>query len=150
MHIYSWTLGFDLTPADVARKFGHPEIADLIVSTLSTEARILDALWCGDRERVHRELALDPISAKELEPHSRGLLAAAAWWYRPESVRLMLELGFDPHVPGMHRSTPLDRALDHPRATIVFRTPTWAHPRGRCRSLQPAAKRARGVARIAR
>ena len=118
-HIYSWTLGFDLTPADVARKFGHPEIADLIVSTLSTEARILDALWCGDRERVHRELALDPISAKELEPHSRGLLAAAAWWYRPESVRLMLELGFDPHVPGMHRSTPLDRASFHGYADIV-------------------------------
>lgn len=118
-HIYSWTLGFDLTPADVARKFGHQEIADLIVSTLSTEARILDALWCGDRERLRRELALHPISAKELEPHSHGLLAAAAWWYRPESVRLMLELGFDPHVPGMHRSTPLDRASFHGYADIV-------------------------------
>ena len=118
-HIYSWTLGFDLTPADVARKFGHPEIAELIAARLSPEARILDALWCGDRERVHRELALHPISAKELEPHSRGLLAAAAWWYRPETVRLMLEMGFDPHVPGMHRSTPLDRASFHGYADIV-------------------------------
>lgn len=118
-HIYSWTLGFDLTPADVARKFGHQEIADLIVSRLSPAARILDALWCGDRERVNRELALHPISAQELESHSHGLLAAAAWWYRPESVRLMLELGFDPHVPGMHRSTPLDRASFHGYADIV-------------------------------
>ena len=118
-HIYSWRLGFDLTPADVARKFGHPEIADLIVARLSPEARILDALWCGDRERAHRELALHPISAKELEAHSHGLLASAAWWYRPETVRLMLEMGFDPHVPGMHRSTPLDRASFHGYADIV-------------------------------
>lgn len=118
-HIYGWTLGFDLTPADVARKFGHPEIAELIVSQLSPKARLLDALWCGDRERAYRELALHPFSAKELEPDARGLLAAAAWWYRPESVRLMLEMGFDPHVAGMHRSTPLDRASFHGYADIV-------------------------------
>jgi len=118
-HIYGWTLGFDLTPADVARKFGHPEVAEFIVSQLSPKARILDALWCGDRERAHRELALHPFSAKDLEPDARGLMAAAAWWYRPETVRLMLELGFDPHVPGMHRSTPLDRASFHGYADIA-------------------------------
>ena len=118
-HIYGWTLGFDLTPADVARKFGHAEIAEMIVSQLSPKARILDALWCGDRERAHRELALHPFSAKNLEPDAQGLMAAAAWWYRPETVRLMLELGFDPHVPGMHRSTPLDRASFHGYADIV-------------------------------
>ena len=74
MHIYGWTLGFDLTPADVARKFGHPEVAELLT---------------------------------------------AAWWYRPESVRLMLEVGFDPHVTGAHLSTPLDRASFHGYADIV-------------------------------
>jgi ankyrin repeat protein len=46
-------------------------------------------------------------------------MAAAAWWYRPESVRLVLELGFDPHVLGMHRSTPLDRASFHGYADLV-------------------------------
>lgn len=59
-HIYGWTLGFDLTPADVARKFGHADIADLIVSALSPKARLFDALWCGDGERVHRELDRHP------------------------------------------------------------------------------------------
>jgi ankyrin repeat protein len=118
-HIYSWTLGFDLTPADVARKFGHNAPAETIVSSLSPPPRILDAIWCGDRERAHRELALHPVSPKTLESLGHGLLAAAAWWYRPESVRLMLELGFDPHVPGMHRSTPLDRASFHGYADIV-------------------------------
>lgn len=118
-HIYSWTLGFDLTPADVAREFGHTGAAERIVSSLSPRARILDAIWCGDRERTHRELALHPVSPRELESDGHGLLAAAAWWYRPESVRLMLELGFDPHVPGVHRSTPLDRASFHGYADIA-------------------------------
>ena len=53
-HIYGWTLGFDLTPADVARKFGHTDVAELIVSRLSPKARLIDALWCGDGERARR------------------------------------------------------------------------------------------------
>jgi ankyrin repeat protein len=118
-HIYGWTLGFDLTSADVARKFGHADVAELVVSKLSPKARLIDALWCEDGERARRELARHPTAIQEVEPHERSLLAAAAWWYRPVSVRLMLELGFDPHVTGAHRSTPLDRASFHGYADIV-------------------------------
>jgi ankyrin repeat protein len=118
-HIYGWTLGFDLTPADVARKFGHADIAELIVSALSPKARLIDALWCGNAEHVRRELDRHPAALKDLEPHEHSLLAAAAWWYRPDSVRLMLEAGFDPHAEGAHRSTPLDRASFHGYADIV-------------------------------
>src|SRR5690606_3906685 len=35
------------------------------------------------------------------------------------AVRLMFDLGFDPHVPTVHRSTPLDRASHHGYADIV-------------------------------
>jgi ankyrin repeat protein len=118
-HIYGWTLGFDLTPADVARKFGHADVAELLLSHLSPKARLIDALWCADGERARRELARHPTAIQELDPHERSLLAAAAWWYRPVSVRLMLDLGFDPHVTGAHRSTPLDRASFHGYADIV-------------------------------
>jgi ankyrin repeat protein len=118
-HIYGWTLGFDLTPADVARKFGHADIAKLIVSALPPKARLIDALWCGDGEQARRELGRHPAALKDLEPHEHCLLAAAAWWYRPDSVRLMLEAGFDPHALGAHRSTPLDRASFHGYADIV-------------------------------
>ncbi|HEY4212728.1 MAG TPA: ankyrin repeat domain-containing protein [Steroidobacteraceae bacterium] len=125
LHIYGWTLGlgqtlgFDLSPADVARKFGHPQIAEKIVSRLSPEARLADALWCGDRERARAEISQRPNAVQEMHPADRSLLASAAWWYRPESVRLMLEVGMDPHVPGAHRSTPLDRASFHGYADIV-------------------------------
>jgi len=119
IHIYGWTLGFDLTPADVARKFGHLEVADMLVSYLSPTGRLIDALWSGDGMRAHAEIARNPNAISNLHPADRTLLAAAAWWYRPESVQLMLEVGFDPHVTGTHLSTPLDRASFHGYADIV-------------------------------
>jgi ankyrin repeat protein len=119
LHIYCWMLGFDLTPADVARKFGHPELVDVLLLHASPNARLVDALWCADSERAHRELARHPTGVRDLEPYDRTLLAGAAWWYRPDSVRLMLEVGLDPHVAGAHRSSPLDRASFHGYADIV-------------------------------
>jgi len=119
IHIYGWTLGFELTPADVARKFGHTDVAELLVSHLSAKGRLIDALWIGDAVRVRAELALDENPVRELNPADKALLATAAWLYRPESVRLMLEVGYDPHVTGVHLSTPLDRASFHGYADIV-------------------------------
>jgi ankyrin repeat protein len=119
LHIYGWTLGFDLTPADVARKFAHPKVAELLVSHLSPTGRLIDALWTGDGVRARAEIAQNANAIEELHPSDKTLLAAAAWWYRPESVRLMLEVGFDPHVAGAHLSTPLDRASFHGFADIV-------------------------------
>jgi hypothetical protein len=103
----------------VARKFGHADTAELIVSALSPKARLIDSLWCGDSEHVRRELDRHSAALKDLEPHEHSLLAAAAWWYRPDSMRLKLEAGFDPHAEGAHRSTPLDRASFHGYADIV-------------------------------
>jgi ankyrin repeat protein len=117
MHIYGWTLGFDLTPADVARKFGHPEVAQLLVSHLSPAGRLIDALWNADNVRVAAEISMNANAVADLHASDRSLLTAAAWWYRPETVRLMLQVGFDPHVTGA--PTPLDRASFHGYADIV-------------------------------
>jgi len=119
IHIYGWTLGFDLSPADVARKFGHPEVAELLMSRLSPTGRLMDALWTGDAARARAEIAEHANAIDNLHPLDKELLPAAAWWYRPESVRLMMELGFNPHITGAHRSTPLDRASFHGFADIV-------------------------------
>ena len=119
MHIYSWTLGFDLTPADVARKFAQGEILERLLVSLSPPFRVIDALWCGERERLQRELAQRPDALSELDPRLHVLLTMAAWWYRPQSLRLMLDMGFNPHVTGAHGSTPLDRASFHGYADMV-------------------------------
>jgi ankyrin repeat protein len=119
LHIYGWTLGFDLTPADVARKFGHPKLAELLVSNMSPTGRLIDALWTGDAVRARAEIAQNTNAIADLDASHKTLLAAAAWWYRPQSVQLMLAVGFDPHVTGAHLSTPLDRASFHGYADIV-------------------------------
>jgi ankyrin repeat protein len=119
LHIYGWTLGFDLTPTDVARKFGHADVAERILSSLPPKHRFIDALWCGDGDRARRERARRPDVVRELGPEDHSLLPAAAWWYRPDSVRLMLEMGLNPHATGAHRSTALDRASFHGYADIV-------------------------------
>jgi ankyrin repeat protein len=118
-HIYSWTLGFDLTPIDVARAFGHDEVVQLLRSRASTTTRFLDALWHGDANSARAELERRPAIVQGLRTHDASLLSSAAWWYRPEAVRIMLEVGFDPHVPGAHQSSPLDRAAFHGYADIV-------------------------------
>lgn len=117
--IYNWTLGHDLTPLDVARKFGHREVAELLLEHAPPKARLVDAIWRGDGTAARAVLEADRAVLKELEDDDRRLMARASWWYRPEAVRLMLELGFDPHVAGVHDSTPLDRAAFHGYADIV-------------------------------
>jgi ankyrin repeat protein len=117
-HIYIWSLG-QPTPAETARHYNHGAIADLILSLASPRARLLDALWCADRERVNRELELHPTLVSELAPGDHALVAEAAWQHRLESIRLMLELGFNPHARTVHQSTPLDRASFHGYADIV-------------------------------
>lgn len=117
-HIYIWTLGAS-TPVEVARQSGHIAVADLILAHASPRLRFLDAVWCADRERARHELALEPSLMEQLEPQDLALVAEAAWDHRADSIRLMLELGFDPHVPTVHSSTPLDRASFHGYADIV-------------------------------
>lgn len=118
-HIYGWTLGFDMTPVDVARKFGHVEAERYLLDRMSPKARYLDALWHGDGRRLRDIHAANPSIKNELDDHERRAMTIAAWWYRPAAVRLMLEEGFDPHLPGVHRSTPLDRACFHGYVDIV-------------------------------
>jgi hypothetical protein len=103
----------------VARKFGHTEVAELILAALPPKARFIEAIWSGDDQRVRRALEFNPSVMKELQPQEHSLLPEAAWGYRLEAVRLMLEVGFDPHAMGPHRSTTLDRASFHGYADIV-------------------------------
>ena len=118
-HIYSWTLGFDLTPIELARKRGNDEAVMLLLARASPKVRYLDACWSADGERARAELAARPNLMNELDDEDRRVINHAAWWYRPAAVRLMLELGFDPHVRGVHQSTVLDRACFHGYADIV-------------------------------
>ena len=118
-HIYHWTLGHEVTPLDVARQRGHEEVLEFLLGQCSPRRRLTDAIWQADERRVETLLAAEPKLLRQLTDDDRQMLARAAWSYRPAVVRLMLKLGFDPHVEGVHHSTPLDRAAFHGYADIV-------------------------------
>ncbi len=117
--IYNWTLGHDMTPQDVARQRGHTDVLDYLLQACSPGRRLMDAIWNGDRQRVDEIIRTDPAVRGQLTDDDYQMLPRAAWWYRPEAVRIMLQLDFDPHIPGAHDSTPLDRAAFHGYADIV-------------------------------
>jgi len=75
---YHW----GITLADVARKLGHAQVAELLVAHLSPTARLIDALWTGDAARAHAEIDQNANAIGDLHPSNKTLLAPAAWWYR--------------------------------------------------------------------
>jgi len=118
---YNWSLGHDVTPLDVARERGHDAALELLLEACSPRRRLTDAIWNGDEPRVREVLGEPEDALFTLTDDDRQLLARAAWWYRPRAVEIMLRLGFVASFPGVHNSTPLDRAAFHGYADIVER-----------------------------
>ncbi|MEX0777163.1 MAG: hypothetical protein WD042_15770 [Phycisphaeraceae bacterium] len=117
--IYNWTLGHDLSVLDVALRKGHAAIHRLLLEHAPPRTRFCDALWRGDDGAARAELAKHPGLMGELTDDDKRMLPLAAWWHNPPAAKLMLEVGFDPHVTGVHNSTALDRAAFHGYADII-------------------------------
>ncbi|MDX1429476.1 MAG: ankyrin repeat domain-containing protein, partial [Rhodothermales bacterium] len=117
--IYKWTLGHDLTPQDVARDKGHTAALGLLLRRASPARQLAHATWFGDRKAASGMVAKDPGVVRRLMDVEPALMSQAAWWHRTEAVKILLEIGFDPHLMGVHESTPLDRAAFHGYAEMV-------------------------------
>lgn len=110
LHIYCWTLGFGLSPHDVALKFGHPEIRDLFVARSPARIRFINALVNADERAANDLLAQDPSLLSSLSRSDHGRLAQAIFDGRFDAADLMLRLGFDPSAPGVDGGTALHAA----------------------------------------
>jgi ankyrin repeat protein len=110
LHIYCWTLGFGLSPHDVALKFGHRDVYDLLVRRSPTHVRFIDTVLAGDEAGARAFIEQDPslMSALTRADHSR--LAHAIFQGRRVAVHLMLRLGFDETVGGVDGGTGLHAA----------------------------------------
>lgn len=118
-HIYQWTIGFDVSPAEAAHHRGHHSVYAMLQTASPPTTRLLSACMVGDRDLATEVADKDPDIVSGLDQADKQLLAIAAWHGKLEAVRLMLDLGFDPHVRGPEESTPLDRASFHGFADIV-------------------------------
>jgi len=98
-HIYTWSIGQDLSPLQVARRFGQEEAARVLGAFASPKERFLAACMGADRQEVERLLAERPGLLQELTPRDQRALPDAGWAGHAAAVALMLDLGFDPATP---------------------------------------------------
>ena len=102
-HIYQWTIGPNLSPLQVAAKFGQRETLEAMKQFAPPEQRLLLACNLGQKDEAQAIVRANPGIVEGLEPADRRALTDEAWRANARAVELMLELGFDPSaesVPG--------------------------------------------------
>lgn len=128
-HIYFWTLGQNLSPLQVAARFGRREALEVMRGFATPRQRFLAACTGARAVEARQLLREHPGLVAELAPHDHRALADAAWAPDPAAVALMLELGFDPAVPGHDGGTALHCAAWEGSAAAV--AAILRDPRGR-------------------
>jgi hypothetical protein len=121
LHIYCWTLGFGLSPRDVATRFGHREVHDLLASRSPARIQFLDALSSADEQAARTVLSAEPSLLRDLPREDHSRLAVAIFFERFDTADLMLRLGFDPTAPGIDGGTALHAACWVGNVRIVER-----------------------------
>jgi ankyrin repeat protein len=109
-HIYCWTLGFGLSPHDVALKFDHRDVYDLLVRHSPPRVRFINTVLAGDEAGARAFLEQDPSMLGSLTPADHSRLAHAIFDGRRDAARLMLRLGFDDTAGGVDGGTALHAA----------------------------------------
>lgn len=118
-HIYVWTIGENLSPLQVATRFGHEEAAALLRAESGIAERFQDACARADEAEARELLRERPDLVEELTDDQQRALPDAAWAGNVAAVELMLELGFDPATPGPDGGTLLHCAAWEGNAACV-------------------------------
>ncbi len=108
--IYCWSLGFGMSPHEVALKFDHRDVHDLLADRSPTRVRLFNALAAADEPAARAVLAEDPSLLASLSLQEHAHLALAIFHERFHAAELMLRLGFDPAAPGVDGGTALHAA----------------------------------------
>lgn len=112
-HIYQWTLGFHVSAFDIARKGGHKEVLDFLLSRAPPIDRLMQALWSGDGDAADAALANDPAVIEQAPPQVLRQVADAARNNNTAAVRAMLARGLPVTAVSQHGATPLHWAAFH-------------------------------------
>lgn len=136
MHIYCWTLGFGLSPHDVALEFGHRDVHALLVARSPARVRFVNAVMAADEHAARVLLDADATLLSSLTRADHARLAHAIFDGRDRAAELMLRLGFDETAPGVDGGTALhaacwmghvrmvERLLERARVPLESRDPT--------------------------
>jgi ankyrin repeat protein len=106
-HIYTWSIGQNFSPLQVAAHFGQTAALALLARNATERERFLLACAAADAEEAERLLAANPRLVSQLTADEHRALPDAAWADRPDAVALMLRLGFDAAARGQDGGTVL-------------------------------------------
>ena len=110
LHIYCWSIGFGVSPHEVASRFGHLDVGDLLVARSPARIRLINAISIADERQANAVLSEDPSLLPSLTRSDHAHLAHAIFHERFDAADLMLRLGFDPAAPGIDGGTALHAA----------------------------------------
>jgi hypothetical protein len=105
-HIYQWTLGPNLSPMQVAARRGHESTLDVMRRYAGPTELLLLACHLGQRDEARALVAKHPGLVAEMKDQHRAV-ADEAWASNAPAVAVLMELGFDPSVPGPQRANAL-------------------------------------------
>ena len=105
--IYQWTLGWYVSPHDVAKQFGHDDVFRLLMDRSPGDVKLIAACWAGDEATVNSLLQENPKLGAGLSAAYQRHIAHAARNNNLSAVRLMLAAGLPVNALGQHRATPL-------------------------------------------
>lgn len=117
--IYQWTLGWHVSPHDVARQFGHDDVFRLLMERSPVDVKLLAACWAADDTAVKSLLADNANLVVNLSATNRRQIAHAARNNNLLAVRAMLAAGLPVDATGQHRGTPLHWAAFHGNAEMI-------------------------------
>jgi ankyrin repeat protein len=121
LHIYCWTLGFGMSPHDVASKFKHSDVRQLLMARSPAAVRFIQAIERADAAAARAFARDQPSLVSTLPRHVHSHLAFAIFFERFAAADLMLDLGFDPSAPGMDGGSALHAACWMGHAPLVER-----------------------------
>jgi ankyrin repeat protein len=117
--IYQWTLGWYVSPHDVAKQFGHEDAYRLLMERSPADVRLIAACWSADESAVKNLLAHNSGLVSKLSEAYRRQIAHAARNNNLAAVRIMLAAGLPVDELGQHKATPLHWAAFHGNAEMA-------------------------------
>ena len=111
--IYQWTLGWYVSPHDVAKQFGHEDVFCLLMERSPNDVKLIAACWNADEATVKKLVRESPEIAAGLSQAYQRQVAHAARNNNLAAVRIMLAAGLPVDAVGQHRATPLHWAGFH-------------------------------------
>jgi ankyrin repeat protein len=110
LSIYCWSLGFGLSPHDVAKRQAHHDVYELLMTRSPAPVRFLNAVMAADEAHANDLLAKEPSLLSSLTSEGHSHLAQAIFHGHFAAAEIMLRLGFDPAAPGVDGGTALHAA----------------------------------------